>query len=124
MEPLLHSSNPQLRAVALEVIAGHWEMPGYWDMIVRRLTEDPDVDCRFRAATLIGSLKRNTGDQEALHLLAQVVSKSAEHHLVRTSAYGAMLSIIHYVPMDVFRARAPRFDRERDAAWEMVQRYL
>lgn len=124
VEPLLHSSDPQLRAVALEVIAGHWRMSGYWDTIVTRLTEDPDIDCRFRAASLIGALKRNTGDSATLHLLAQVVSNTAEHHLVRKAAYGAMLSIIHYVPLEVFRARSPRFDLDRDADWEMVKRYV
>lgn len=124
VEPLLHSSDPQLRAVALEVIAGHWGMPGYWNTICRRLTEDPDIDCRFRAARLIGTLKRNTGDQEALHLLAQVVSNTSEHHLVRAAAYGAMLSIIHYAPLDVFRTSGPRFDPDRDVDWEMVKRYV
>ncbi|MGH7485126.1 MAG: hypothetical protein ACREMY_05895, partial [bacterium] len=74
VEPLLRSSDHQLHAVALEVIAGHWRMPGYWDTICRRLLEDPDRACRFRAASLIGDLKRDTGDPEALRLLAQVVS--------------------------------------------------
>ncbi len=124
VEPLVHSSDPQLRAVALEVIAGHWGMPGYWDTIVRRLTEDPDRACRFRAAILIGALKRNTGDQEALHLLAQVVSNTAEDHLVRASAYGAMLSIMHYAPLDVFNASGPRFDPDRNVYWERVKRYV
>src|SRR5258708_22154982 len=123
VEPLVHSSDPQLRAVALEVIVGHWGMPGYGDTMCRRLTEDPDIDCRFRAARLIGALKRNTGDQEALHVLAQVVSNPSEHHLVRAAAYGAMLSIIHYVSLDVFRTSGPRFDPDRDVAWEMVKRY-
>ncbi len=123
VEPLLHSSDPQLRAVALEVIAGHWGMPGYWDTIVRRLTEDPDIDCRFRAATLIGSLKRDTDDQDALHLLAQVVSNTSEHHLVRAAAYGAMLRILHYPLLEVFRTSGGRFDPDRDADWELVRRY-
>ncbi len=124
VEPLLRSRAPQLRAVALEVIAGHWRMPGYWDTICRRLTEDPDVECRFRAASLIGSIKRDTGDQGALHLLAQVVSNTAEHHLVRASAYGAMLQILHYPSMEVFRTSGGKFDPDRDADWELVRRYL
>jgi hypothetical protein len=124
VEPLVHSSDPQLRAVALEVIAGHWGMPGYWDTMCRRLTHDPDIDCRFRAADLIGALKRNTGDQEALHVLAQVVSTPSEDHVVRAAAYGAMLSIIHFVPLDVFRTSSPRFDPDCDVDWEMVNRYV
>lgn len=123
VEPLLQSSDPQLRAVALEVIAGHWRMPGYWGAICRRLTEDSDIDNRFRAARLIGSLKRDTGDQEALHLLAQVVSKTSERHLVRAAAYGAMLRILHYPSLEVFRTSGGRFDPDRDADWELVRRY-
>lgn len=120
----MRSRDPQLRAVALEVIAGHWRMPGYWDTICRRLTEDPDIDNRFRAAILIGSIKRDTGDQEALRLLAQVASTTAEHQLVRASAYGAMLRILHYPPMEVFRTSGGKFDPDRDADWELVRRYL
>lgn len=114
VEPLIQSSDPQLRAVSLEVIAGHWGMPGYWDIICWRLTQDPDIDCRFRAAILIGALKRDTGDQEALHLLAQVVSNTSEDDLVRASAYGAMLKILHYPPRDVFRTSGGKFDPGRD----------
>jgi hypothetical protein len=99
-------------------------MPGYWDTIVRRLTEDPDIDCRFRAAILMGAIKRNTGDPEALHLLAQVVSTTSEDPSVRALAYGAMLSILHYPPLDVFRTSGPRFDLDRDVDWEMVRQYL
>jgi hypothetical protein len=123
VEPLLHSRDHQLHTVALEMIAGHWEMPGYWDIIRRRLTEDPDDLCRSRAADLMGALKRDTGDQDTLHLLAQVVSNTAEHHLVRAAAYGAMLTIIHYVPREVWRTSSRNFDLNRDADWEMVRRY-
>src|SRR5947209_7689400 len=87
VETLVDSSDPQLRAVALEVIVRHWEMPGYWDIVRQRLTEDPDIECRFRAARLVGDVKRDTDDQEALHLLAQVVSNTSEDHLVRAAAY-------------------------------------
>lgn len=123
VEPLLQSSDPQLRAVALEVIAGHWRMQGYWDIICQRLTGDPDIDNRLRAAGLIGSLKRDTGDQEALHLLAQVVDKTSEHRLVRAAAYGAMLRILHYPPLEVFRTSDGDFDPDRDVDWELVRRY-
>lgn len=123
VEPLVQSRDSQLLAVALEVIAGPWGMPGYWDTICRRLTEDPDIDCRFRAAGLIGSLKRDTDDQDTLHLLAQVVSNNSENHLVRATAYGAMLRILHYPPLEVFRTSGGRFDPDRDADWELVRRY-
>lgn len=124
VEPLLRSSDHQLHAVALEVLAGHWRMPGYWDIICQRLTEDSDRACRFRAASLIGDLKRDTDDQGALHLLAQVVSNTAEHHLVRAAAYGAMLRILHYPSTEVFRTSGGKFDPDRDADWKLVRRYI
>jgi hypothetical protein len=124
VEPLVQSNDPQLCAVALDVIAGHWRMPGYWDIIVRRLTEDVDILCRSRAADLIGALKAGTGDQAALHLLAQVVSNTLEDCLVRNAAYGAMLWILNYAPLDVFRTSSPRFDPDRDVDWEVVKRHM
>lgn len=124
VERLLSCENQEVRSIALNVLALDWKLQKHWKTALDVVEHDPDDDNRLRAATLLGGLKRDTGDHQVLQTLAHVV-RNEEDLFVRKAAYLAMQSVLY--------DRGPRvrlenlqkpFDLEKDVDWELVNLYL
>lgn len=124
VERFLTSEDPQLRAIALEVLVRHWRLAEHWDTARRFLEQDPDEDCRMRGASMLETLKRNTQDRRTLAVLARVVRNEHERPIVREAAYAAMRGILHYDPREQFQLAAKGIDLARGVDWQMVDAYL
>jgi hypothetical protein len=122
VEALLNSDDCELRFVALKVLAGYWHLTEHWETARQVLLHDPEVDCRFRAASDLGVLQRNTQDRRTLELLAGVVSNEAEDQIVRKVAYAAMLSVLKYKPKEQWRLTTNRGDFSTEVDWDLVKR--
>lgn len=124
VEPLLTHEDALLRCIALEVLAWHWRLPGYWDVACAFLEQDPDSECRMRAALVLGVIKRNTQDHRTLSVLARVVYNQQEESSVREAAYAAMLGIIQFDPREQLSLAGKGLDLKQDVDWDMVESYL
>lgn len=124
VERFLQSEEPELRFVALKVLTRYWRLPQHWQTARDVLEHDPDEECRFRAASDLGSLKMNTKDKETLSVLAQVVRNEREKPVVREAAYTAMKAILHYDPREQLHLAAHNLDLEKDVDWKLVDSYL
>jgi hypothetical protein len=123
VEALLESDVPDLRFVALKVLTRYWRLMEHWETACAVLLHDPEVECRFRAASDLGSLMMNTQDTRTLKVLAQVVCNEQEEDVVREEAYAAMKAILQYDPHEQFHIASRSFDLAKEADWEMVKRY-
>ena len=124
VEHFLKSDDASLRAISLEVLAGHWEITEYCEMAWHILVTDVDEECRFRAASIIGAWKRNTQDKQSLLRLARVVRNDQEDKVVRESAYAAMKAIVQYNPREQIFIASPKFNFEQDVDWRFINSYL
>lgn len=59
VEALLQSDDFELRFVVLKVLTHYWCLMEYWETARQVMLYDPEVECSFRAATDLGSLKIN-----------------------------------------------------------------
>ncbi len=123
VEALLQSDDFELRFVALKVLTLYWHLAEHWETAYQVLLHDPEVECRFRAATDLGSLKKNTQDTRTLSILAKVVCNEQEEIIVREASYAAMLEVLHYDPKEQWRIASRKFDLATGVDWEMVKRY-
>src|SRR5260370_27378074 len=73
VEALLQSDDFELRFVALKVLTLYCHLAEHWETAYQVLLHDPEVECRFRAATDLGALNNKTQNTRALSLLAQVM---------------------------------------------------
>lgn len=124
VEPFLKDDDPSLRAIALEVLAGHWGLIEYCEMAWHILETDTDEECRFRAASIIGAWKRNTQDKQSLSRLAKVVKNDEEKIIVREAAYRAMKAIFSYNGREQYHIASRAFNFEQDIDWRFVEAYL
>ena len=124
VERFLQSEEPELRFVALKVLTRYWRLPEHWKTARDVLEHDPDEECRFRAASDLGSLKMNTKDRETLSVLAHVARNEQEKPVVREAAYAAMKAVLHYDPQEQLQLAAHSLNLEKDVDWEMVDSYL
>jgi hypothetical protein len=124
IEPFLTHADPSLRAITLEVLAGHWGLIEYCEKAWQVLETDTDEECRFRAASIIGAWKRNSQDRKSLSRLARIVKNSQETAIVRESAYAAMKAIVQYNPREQFAIASRKFNFEQDIDWKFVDSYL
>lgn len=123
VEMFLKSEDAELRFVALKVLTSYWRLEEHWTTACDVLEHDPDEDCRFRAASALGALKRNTQDSSTLSVLAQVVRNKREKRVVREAAYAAMKEVLQFEPLEQFKMATHGLDLEKDVDWNMVNRY-
>jgi hypothetical protein len=123
IEQFLLSRDPELRYIALEVLARHWGLAEHWETAQAFLMHDPDSSCRIMGASALAVLKRNTQDRPTLELLATVVRDPEESPVVRQAAYAAMREIIEYDPGEQFRLAARDINLASDVDWTMVDTY-
>jgi hypothetical protein len=124
VEGFLTSSDPQLRALALEVLVNHWRLSDFEKTSRNFLEHDPDKECRVKGASALEVLKRNTKDRHTLSVLARVVRNSEEELIVRDAAYAAMRGVIHYDPREQFFLASNGITSLQEIDWEMVNSYL
>ena len=123
VEALLQSDDFELRFVALKVLMGYWHLAEHWETAYQVLLHDPEVECRFRAASDLGSLRRNTQDTRTLNVLAHIVCNEQEELVVREASYAATLGVLHYDPKEQWHIASRKFDLATGVDWEMVKRY-
>jgi HEAT repeat protein len=124
VERFLGSEDPELRFVSLKVLTRYWHLEEHWETARKVLEHDPDEDCRFRAADALADLKQDTQDRQTLQVLARVVRNEQEKRVVRESAYAAMKAVLHFDPREQFHTATQGFDLDKEADWDMVDRYL
>ncbi len=124
VEGFLTSTDPQLRAIALEVLVNHWRLPEFENTARNFLEHDPDRECRMKGASALEVLKRDTKDRQTLSVLARVIQKSQEALIVREAAYAAMLGIIHYNHHEQFHLASKGIKSLEEIDWKMVNSYL
>jgi HEAT repeat protein len=122
MKKLLTHEDSDVRYSALEVLTLNFRLPELWESAREFLEHDPDSNCRMLGASCLQVLKRNTGDERTLAVLAQVVSKEDERKLVRKAAYLAMRGVIAYDRKEQ-RTGLRTFDLEKDVDWDLVRKY-
>ncbi|SRR5579884_2092042 len=123
VEPFLTHENPELRCVALKVLTQYWRLSEHWETARSVMLHDPDVECRFRAASDLGALQMNTQDELTLKTLAQVVYNEQEELTVRESAYAAMRAVLRYDPREQLHMATRSFDFDREVDWKWVRHY-
>ena len=111
-----------MRFVALKVLTLYWHLLEYWDTARDVLEHDPDVECRFRAASDMGVLMMNTQDQRTLAVLARVIRNEQEGDVVHSSAYAAMQAVLHYDPREQVDLMMRNWKKVVD--WQIVDSYL
>lgn len=89
----LTHDKPQLRYVAVYVLALYWDLAKYGDTFERLLFEDPDADVRRVAAGALGYVLRERRDSEAVHLLIRKLRETGENWYVRKASYDAIRDI-------------------------------
>lgn len=124
VERFLTDPDPDLRDIALEVLANHWRLPEMWETARQFLEHDEDSDCRMKGASALAVLKRNTQDRQTLSILAHVVRNTQEEHLVRRVAYAAMRGILHYEPREQYHFTSHHSSLMKEIDWKMVDSYL
>ncbi len=124
VEGFLTNSDPQLRAIALEVLVNHWRLSDFERTSRNFLEHDSDKECRMKGASALEVLKRNTKDRQTLSVLARVVRNSEEALIVRDAAYAAMRGVIHYDPREQFFLASKGITSLQEIDWEMVNSYL
>jgi HEAT repeat protein len=123
MKKLLTHEDFSVRYSALEVLTLNFRLPELWDNARAFLEHDPDSNCRMLGASCLQVLKRNTGDERTLAVLARVVANEYEKDkLVRKVAYRAMRGVIAY---DIKEQTTDilTFDLEKDVDWDLVRKY-
>ena len=120
----LTSPNERVRYMALHVLTFHFQLKDYKYAAIEMLLHDPDAECREQAASGLGSLMKNTGDLESLHVLAQVVHNEKEPKLTRAIAYTSMYGIVHYDRHQQDQLTETLFKPGFTFDWEFVDTYL
>ena len=90
---LLTNRNPNLRYIAVMVLALHWRMKKYRHAFERLLAKDSDYHVRRIAAAGLGYVLRRSRDSQAIRLLMKKLFNRAEVESVRKTAYEAILEI-------------------------------
>ena len=120
----LISTDEVVRYMALHVLTFHFQLKEYKSAAIEMLLHDPDEDCRRQAAAGLGSLMKNTGDPESLHVLAQVIHNDEEAELIRATAYKAMYGIVHYDRHQQDQLNETLFEPGFTFDWTFVDTYL
>jgi HEAT repeat protein len=122
MKKLLLHEDSDVRYSALEVLTLNFRLPELWENARTFLEHDPDSNCRMLGASCLERLKRNTGDERTLAVLARVAANEDERKLVRKVAYLAMRGVIAY-DYDEQDTDILTFDLEKDVDWDLVRKY-
>ncbi len=85
---------PLVRKEAIWALGRWWKFSEFEEKFQEILVRDPDEECRWTAASSLGSIREGTKDAATLKLLATVVLNEGEHGIVRSSAYGAILTVL------------------------------
>ena len=89
----LEHPDPQIRYVAVHVIAFDWGMLKYRGALEGMLVGDPDGFVRQIAASGLGHLLRESRDARVIRLLLQTLRRDDEDGSVREAAYEALLDV-------------------------------
>ena len=89
----LTHSDPDLRYIAVNVLALHWGKAAYRPVFERMVFDDPDSNDRGIAARALGYLLRESRDKRATRLLIQKVRETDEDRYAIEAAYEALLDI-------------------------------
>jgi HEAT repeat protein len=123
MKKLLLHEDSSVRYSALEVLTLNFRLPELWENARALLEYDPDDNCRMLGASCLERLKRNTGDERTLAVLARVVGNEYEKDkFVRKAAYLALRGVIAYDRKEQ-RTSLRTFDLEKDVDWDLVRKY-
>jgi HEAT repeat protein len=122
MKKLLLHEDFNVRYSALEVLTLNFRLPELWESARDFLEHDPDSNCRMLGASCLERLKRSTGDEQTLAVLARVVGNEDERKIVRKAAYLAMRGVIAY-DYDEQDTDILTFDLEKDVDWDLVRKY-
>lgn len=106
---LLDHADPIVRYNAMASVAYEWGRSSRSDRIREILETDSDSDCRRQAAGALGSLFRDTRNEEVLAALVRSAKNVSEEMHVRAFAYTGALDVIgvsrsiqpHPVPLEV-----------------------
>lgn len=124
VERYLTHPDPNIRHMALHVLTNHFGLQAHWQTAVDFLMHDPVHTRRVDGANALGSLKRNTRDQQTLKILAGVVRDTEEETEVREAAYRAMRRIWQDDPEEQAHIIDLDWDLEKDADWGFVDSFL
>lgn len=87
--------------------------------MIEILRKDPDVDCRRKAAAVLGSLFEGDKELKVLRVLETVLCDSNEENSVKVFAYWAILSIL-----GIPRSERPNTYRMRQVSEKEVRKAL
>lgn len=116
------STNATLRYIALHVLTFHYELAEYAPVALNMMQHDPDEECRLMAISGLGSLRRGTGDPQALKVLAALVTNENESSLAREKAYAALREIVTTDRQEQRRLAGERVKLDH-MDWDFVRRY-
>lgn len=121
IEELVSHPSPQVRAVAVEVLAVRWRISDYRPLCEYVLRYDDVPQVRALAARGLGAILARTRDKDALRQLLETLRDPEEHRTVRYAAYLAALEVAGAAPV---RNRKERFNLRRDVDWRLVNELL
>lgn len=124
VEGHLRHEDPELRSIALEVLARHWRLKEHWQTARDFLEKDPDVECRMKGASAMEVLKRDSKDRPTLAALAAVVQNEGEKKAVREAAYAAMRGVARYDPKEQFQLASRGVEWPGGVDWAWVKGHL
>jgi HEAT repeat protein len=122
MKKLLTHEDFSVRYSALEVLTLNFRLPELWESARAFLEHDPNDNCRMLGASCLQVLKRNTGDERTLAVMARVVGNEDEDKFVRKAVYLDMRGVIAYDRKEQ-RTDILTFDLEKDVDWDLVRKY-
>src|ERR1043165_2719346 len=94
IEKLLDDDSELVRYNAMGVLAFDFGACSRMGRLHEILRFDRDELCRGRAASALGSLRRNSNDAELMGLFASIASDDSEQEHVRISSYKALLNVM------------------------------
>ena len=89
----LAHTDPQIRYIAVNVLAIHWDMKHYAKTFQQLALTDPEDDVRQIAVSAVGFLLRDSRDVDAARFVLGILRDPAQPAWIRESAYGALEEI-------------------------------
>jgi HEAT repeat protein len=118
VEALLDHPDPLVRYNALGALGYNWASTDRVDKILEILGNDPDGDCRRRAASVLGCIFSNLNNRAIAKLLGQVVLNDEEEDDVRVTAYLALLNVF-----GLYRTLYRPNMTLKDIDWELIMSF-
>lgn len=119
---LLEHADPQIRYIAVSVLAFGWDMLHYQGVLEAISVADPDCNVRQIAVSGLGYLLRESRDARASKLLVEKLRSADEDGAVRFAAYEALLEI--WLPSERLLPNFARLQSRLDDMSRNVKRTL